>query len=66
MRNTTGALVLLMIIAVLASCGAQKNGEPQLAANGMVMAPYLTDFDQAKQEATTSGKNILIDYYTDW
>jgi len=66
MRNTTRALVLLMIIAVLASCSGQKNGEPQMAANGMVMAPYLTDFDQAKAEAAATGKNILIDYYTDW
>lgn len=66
MRNTTRALVLLVIIGVLASCGAKKEEEPQLAENGMVMAPYLTDFEQAQQQAAESNKKILIDFYADW
>jgi thiol:disulfide interchange protein len=55
-----------MIIAVLASCGAQKEAEPQLAANGMIIAPYLTDLAQAKAQAAESGKKILVDFWADW
>lgn len=68
MRNTKRALVLLMIIAVLASCGANvEDGKSDVTANNnLVTAPFLTDLAQAKVQAGESGKKILVDFWADW
>ena len=69
MNHVSAAAVALALIAVPASARAQdqealkRNYEKKLAAEFMKVAPWITDYDKAKEEAKKSGK-LILSYFT--
>ena len=60
MRTIFLTVAFLMVVLVAASCG-QKQVEQVLTT-----APFFTTLEEAKAIAAGNGKNILVDFYTDW
>jgi len=52
-------VISLLVLTLIVSCGVEKTAE-------IPMAPYQTSFAAARAESQATGRDILIDFYTDW
>ena len=49
----------LVVLTLVVSCGVEETAE-------IPTAPFQTTFAAASAESQLSGREILIDFYTDW
>lgn len=61
MSKSLTAIILAVLMIVAVSC--EKKSEVTLGQNGLC---YYTSFDSAKVAAAETGKNMVLDFYTDW
>lgn len=61
MKKVTIGLMIIMSFALIISCSTDEK-----AVESVVGAPFHATFAAAQAEAQASGKDILIDFYTDW
>jgi len=61
MRLIYGTLITLIVVLLAASCGQKAEPTAELL-NGFIY----TNFADASAAAEASGKQIVLDFYTDW
>lgn len=54
-----GITASLLVLVLIASCGVEQTAE-------ITSAPYQTSFASARTESQATGREILVDFYTDW
>lgn len=59
MKRFSSITVSLLVLLLVASCGVEETAEIQ-------MAPFQTSLASARTESQATGRDILIDFYTDW
>lgn len=60
MRKVAIGFIIIMSLALIISCSTEEE-----TAKNVIGAPFHTTFAAAKAEAQASGKDILIDFYSD-
>ncbi len=60
MRQTKPALAVAAVMLLGVSCAQKEVRQP------LESAPYFSSLEEAQQAAGTSGKPILVEFYTDW
>lgn len=55
--SIAGSLLVLLLVV---SCGVEQTAEIPNAA------PFQTTFAAARTESQATGRNVLVDFYTDW
>lgn len=61
MRFIYGTFITLIVVLLAASCG-QKAEQPVELLNGFIY----TNYADASTAAEASGKQLVLDFYTDW
>jgi hypothetical protein len=61
MRLVYGILITLIVVMLAASCGQKAEPTAELV-DGFIY----TNFADASTAAESSGKQLVLDFYTDW